>query len=198
VDVSNYQGSSINWASVKNSGKTFAFAKATEGLTYTDADFAKNWAGMKAARLIRGAYHYGHPGESAVDQANFFVNTVKPTAGDLQMMLDLETTDSQTPAQVEAWTAAFINQIKARTGRPGIIYCGYYFWTDSAGNGPNLNCPFFLAAYTSSTSGLIPTAWSTWSLWQYSDSGTVAGISGDVDLDCWNGTVAELNNLRLP
>ena len=102
------------------------------------------------------------------------------------------------PPAVEAWIAAFINQIQSRTGRPGIIYCGYYFWTDSAGNGPNLNCPLFLAAYTNSTSGLIPPAWSTWSLWQYSDTGTVSGISGDVDLDCWNGSVAELDNLRLP
>ncbi len=35
IDISHWQGS-INWTSVKNSGKTFAFMKATEGTTYTD------------------------------------------------------------------------------------------------------------------------------------------------------------------
>src|SRR5262249_39837308 len=61
IDASHWQGS-INWTSVKNSGKTFAFYKATEGTTYTDPTFAANWAAIKNAGLIRGAYHFGHPG----------------------------------------------------------------------------------------------------------------------------------------
>src|SRR5438270_1255441 len=63
IDVSYYQGT-INWTSVKNSGITFAIIRAGHGdtsgtgltSTGTDVNFATNWAGAKAAGIIRGAY----------------------------------------------------------------------------------------------------------------------------------------------
>jgi GH25 family lysozyme M1 (1,4-beta-N-acetylmuramidase) len=198
IDASHYQGT-INWTSVRNSGRVFAIVKATEGTTYTDPTFATNWTRMKQAGLIRGAYHFGHPGSDAVAQANRFVNVVQPQSGDLQLVLDLEVTDGRSPAQVWAWTQAFIAQIHTRTGRPGIIYTGFYFWRDSVGNPPNnLNCPLWLAAYTSSTTGLVPRAWTTWSFWQYTDHGSVPGVSGNVDLDHFNGSLTQLKALTLP
>jgi GH25 family lysozyme M1 (1,4-beta-N-acetylmuramidase) len=197
IDVASYQGYP-NWTSVKNSGKTFAFTKATEGTTYTNPYFATNWARIAAAGLIRGAYHFGRPGGDPVAQANYFCNVVRPTHGDLQMTLDIEVTDGKTPSQVRSWIVAFINTIQSRTGRPGIIYTGFYFWRDSAGNGSNLNCPLWLAAYVSNPAPYVPAAWSTWSFWQYTDTGSVPGVSGNVDRDAFNGTVSLLNRLRLP
>jgi lysozyme len=197
IDVASYQGYP-NWTSVKNSGKTFAFTKATEGTTYTNPYFATNWARIKSAGLIRGAYHYGRPGTDPVTQANRFCNVVAPTHGDLQMTLDIEVTDGKTPSQVRSWIVAFINQIKSRTGRPGIIYTGFYFWRDSAGNGSNLNCPLWLAAYVSNPAPYVPAAWSFFTFWQYTSSGSVPGVSGNVDRDAFNGSLTGLNNLRLP
>jgi lysozyme len=197
IDVASYQGYP-NWSSVKSSGKTFAFTKATEGTTYTNPYFATNWSRMKSAGLIRGAYHFGRPGTDPTTQANRFVNVVKPVSGDLQMALDIEVTDGKSPSAVRSWIVTFINRIKTLTGRPGIIYTGFYFWRDSAGNGSNLNCPLWLAAYVSDPAPYVPAAWSTWSFWQYTSSGTVSGVSGNVDRDAWNGTLSGLNNLRLP
>jgi lysozyme len=198
LDVSHWQGT-IDWNSVKNAGYVFAFAKATEGLTYKDPNFAANWQGMKSVGLIRGAYHFGHPGQDPIAQADFFVNTVRPVSGDLQLVLDLEVTDGKTPAQVWAWTQAFCARVKMRTGRPGIIYTGFYFWRDSVGNPTNnLNCPLWLAAYVSDPSTYVPPAWGTWSFWQYTSSGSVPGISGNVDLDYFHGSVTTLKKLTLP
>jgi GH25 family lysozyme M1 (1,4-beta-N-acetylmuramidase) len=197
LDVASYQGYP-NWTSVKNSGKTFAFTKATEGTSYTNPFFATNWARIKNAGLIRGAYHFGHPSVDPVAQADFFCNVVRPTSGDLQMALDIEVTDGRSPSQVRSWIVAFINRIQARTGRPGIIYTGFFFWRDSAGNGSNLNCPLWLAAYVSDPTPYVPAAWSTFSFWQYTSSGSVPGVSGNVDRDAWNGTLTGLNRLRLP
>ncbi|MBN9117679.1 MAG: glycoside hydrolase family 25 protein [Planctomycetes bacterium] len=197
VDVASYQGYP-DWTSVKNSGKTFVFNKATEGTTYTNPYFATNWSRIKSAGLIRGAYHYGRPGTDPVAQADYFINTVHPTSGDLQMMLDIEVTDGKSPSQVRSWIVAFINRISARTGRPGIIYTGFYFWRDSAGNGSNLNCPLFLAAYVSNPSAYVPAAWPYYTFWQYTSSGSVPGISGNVDRDAFNGSTSGLNALRLP
>ena len=202
IDVSNYQGT-VNWTSVKNAGNSFAFAKATEGTTFTDAYFKSNWANMKSAGLIRGAYHYGHPSVSATAQAQYFVNAVKAAGGfngsnSLQLVLDLETTDGLSPSQVWAWTQAFIAEIKTLTGRPGIIYTGYYFWRDSVGNpSNNLNCPLWIADYGVS-SPLVPSAWSTWTFWQYSDTGSVPGVGGNVDLDYFNGSLTNLKALCIP
>src|ERR1051326_5242697 len=39
IDVSHYQGS-INWGSVHSCGANYAFAKATEGVSYTDPNFS--------------------------------------------------------------------------------------------------------------------------------------------------------------
>jgi lysozyme len=198
IDAASYQGN-INWTSVKNAGLAFGFEKATEGTTYTNPYFARNWANMKSAGIIRGAYHFGHPGVSATSQADYFVNTVHPVSGDLQMALDIEVTDGRTPSQVWSWIQAFIARIQYRTGRPGIIYTGFYFWRDSVGNPRNnLNCPLWLAAYVSDPTPYVPPAWSTWSFWQYTDAGSVSGVSGNVDRDAWNGTLTGLNHLRLP
>jgi GH25 family lysozyme M1 (1,4-beta-N-acetylmuramidase) len=197
IDVASYQGYP-NWTSVKNSGKTFVFNKATEGTTYTNPYFATNWARIKSAGLIRGAYHYARPSTDPVAQANYFCNVVAPTSGDLQMMLDMEVTDGKSPSQVRSWIVAFINQIKARTGRPGIIYTGFYFWRDSAGNGSNLDCPLNLAAYVTNPSNYVPAAWPFYTFWQYTSSGSVPGVSGAVDRDAFNGSMAGLNALRLP
>jgi lysozyme len=196
VDVSHWQGA-INWYSVANSGRTFAFAKATEGLTYTDPNFATNWRNMQAAGLIRGAYHFCHPGSDPIAQANFFYNTVQPVSGDLQMTGDIEVTDGQSVAQIQSWGLAFAHQIQNLTGRPGIIYTYYYFWVDNCGDPDhNLNCPLWIATY--GPYPLVPQAWSTWSFWQYTDTGSVPGISGNVDLDYFNGSITQLQALTLP
>jgi lysozyme len=47
-----------------------------------------------------------------------------------------------------------MGQLQALTGKPGIIYTGYYFWVDNVGNpGDNLNAPLWVAAYTASPNG---------------------------------------------
>lgn len=194
IDVSKWQGA-IRWQSVRNSGTVFAFCKATEGLTIKDPYFATNWPAMRENGIIRGAYHFGRPGSDPLAQADLFVNTVKPTRGDLQLVLDFEAYDNKTPSQVWAWCQAFVNRIKARTGRPPIIYTGFYFWRDRAGNpSNNLGCPLWLAAYTASTNGLIPPAWNTWNFWQYTSTGTVPGVTGNVDRNYYNGTLAQLKS----
>src|SRR3954469_22613633 len=56
IDVSHHQGT-INWDAVAGDGVEFAWMKATEGATFRDASFARNWHQAGAAGLARGAYH---------------------------------------------------------------------------------------------------------------------------------------------
>ncbi len=60
VDVSDDQGS-IDWGQAKGAGIAWAYSKATESTNYEATTFAANWAGMKSAGVVRGAYHFFHP-----------------------------------------------------------------------------------------------------------------------------------------
>jgi GH25 family lysozyme M1 (1,4-beta-N-acetylmuramidase) len=198
VDVSSYQGGSIDWGAVKASGRAFGFAKATEGTGYQDATFNHNWAGMKSAGMVRGAYHFFHPSIDGTAQADYFVDWVNANggfvSGDLPM-IDLEVTDGVAPAGVVSATSAFLNEVRARTGLPVVFYTGLSFFQDTLGN-PNFSSyPLFIADYDGQNCPYIPTSWPDWKFWQYDDNDSVPGIPGNVDGDLFNGTLADLQAL---
>ena len=214
IDVSHYQGS-IDWQKVAGSGISFACAKATEGNTYVDKTFATNWKGMHAAGIVRCAYHFARPASNATSQALHFVQTVQNAGGyasskTLQLMLDLETNDKLGPKAVWAWVQEFVGEIKRLTGRPAIIYTGYYFWNGQVGAPTdNLDCPLWVASYTHPAPAGIPKAWpSGWTFWQYNDNGASApggaaghipGVSGkSVDVDYFKYSAATLAKFCFP
>ncbi|MBX7100547.1 MAG: hypothetical protein K1X89_22710 [Myxococcaceae bacterium] len=198
IDVSGYQPNT-NWAQVKAAGKQFAIIKATEGTGYVNPYFARDWAGTKANGMIRGAYHFFRPGTNAVAQADHFVSTMGALGdGDLPGMLDLEVTDGLGPSAVAAAVRAFVDRVEQRSGRRPIIYTGYYFWNGQVGNPQGYGSyPLVMAAYVSGCP-LIPDEWSKFTMWQYSSSGSVSGVSTRVDLDVFNGTLADLQALARP
>src|SRR4051812_10065238 len=150
IDVSNAQGSGINWASVKSSGGVyFAWAKATEGLTFNDADFTINAANAKAAGVIIGAYHFArydlHTGTSGADQeaAHFWSIAnpyIKGSGTYLMPMLDMEAaTTGYTKTTLSQWVNQWCSDIVAYARSNGItvkpvIYASRSFagtWFDS-------------------------------------------------------------------
>jgi len=74
IDVSGFQPPLNNQTL---SGLSFAFCKATEGLRIVDPYLSWNWQAIRSAGKVRGAYHEFAAG-SAVEQASFFVNAVRP------------------------------------------------------------------------------------------------------------------------
>ena len=117
IDVSSFQGA-FDWAA-KKGVISFGFAKATEGTTITDPEFARNWAQIKAMGFVRGAYHFGHPKDGAAANAQAFLAAVRAQGlerGDL-LALDLETTDGLGPAQVATFAQNWCAEVGAATGR---------------------------------------------------------------------------------
>src|SRR5947209_17300031 len=78
IDVSNYQGPNVNWASVRSSGVAFAWAKATEALGFNDGDFTINATNAKGAGVYFGAYHFAHPTNSPSSEAAHFWSIATP------------------------------------------------------------------------------------------------------------------------
>jgi GH25 family lysozyme M1 (1,4-beta-N-acetylmuramidase) len=196
IDVSNYQhpgNAPIDWGAVRGSGIEFAFIKATEGPVgcgggyYTNNWARRDLAESAAAGLYRGAYHFARPGDinSAVNQARYFVNAVGPMNGprDLPPVLDIESSCGLGPADLAAFARAWVDEVRALTGRTPIVYTYYYFWQDQLQNDASLaNLPLWIATYGARP--LVPAPWhGNWTFWQHSSTGAVPGIAGNVDLN---------------
>jgi GH25 family lysozyme M1 (1,4-beta-N-acetylmuramidase) len=220
VDVSHYDGS-INWTSVKGSGISFAWAKATEGVSTGDAYFAANMPGAKAAGIYIGAYHFAHPeSNNPTNEANYFWSVaggyIKSDGLSLQPTLDYETFSAPGGIPVGAtsyadWANKWCNVIVSKAAAAGVTVRPVIY-TSTCGAG-NLNTsvaqwipwianPSGLSAQTgspwSSTScnSASDEVWGSgvWSVWQYSWTTTVPGITiaGGGDVDVFNGTLAQL------
>ncbi len=196
IDVSVWQGA-INWGAVGSSGQKFAIARVSYGISTQDRYFAANWPAMKAAGLLRGAYQFFLPDQDAVAQANVVIAAVgRLGPGDLPVMLDMEDARGQSPATITAKLHQWVDAITAGTGRAPIIYTGAYFWDASVKTTDFSHLPLNVAWYGTNCPG-EPNAWAGhhWVFHQYSSSGSVAGISGRVDMNVFNGTLDDLRNL---
>lgn len=190
IDVSHYQGT-VDWQEVRQAGVEFAFAKATDGLTWTDPQFAANWPAMKAAGLLRGAYHFFEPADDPTEQAEFFLTTVQLAAGDLPPALDVETAGGSSTALwagVETW----LQTVAAKTGVAPFLYVSPDFANDNQAPASLAAYPLWIADYGTAQQPALPIGWTSWVLWQRSQSGTVSGVTGSVDLDLLNGSIAKL------
>lgn len=193
IDVSHFDGI-IDWAKVKGSGISFAFIKATEGSSFKDLTFSKNWNSSKAAGILSGAYHFFHASEDPQKQAEFFLNTMgKIGMGDLPPVLDWEL-HGGTRQQEIANALMWLEMVKSQSGKTPIIYCGRYFIGDLGNPIAVAAYPLWLAEYNPEPH--VPKPWSQYTFWQYSEKGSVPGISGKCDLnkglgdDSWLQSIA--------
>ncbi len=210
VDVSDHQPG-IDWSSVKASGITFAWAKATEATGYFATTFAPNEINGKAAGVYIGAYDFARPDlVSPTAEAAYFWSIagsyIKPDGRTLMPMLDFETFDGCVGASSYAdWANEWCNTIMAFAAAQGItvrpvIYTttaeACYLNSNSAQWIPWIANPSGENAQTGSpwdyTSYDYCNLWGGWTVWQYSWSGSVPGISVAVDLDVYNGNLSSL------
>ncbi|MTJ55957.1 glycoside hydrolase family 25 protein [Anabaena sp. UHCC 0253] len=203
IDVSNHNPP-INWQTVKNSKILFAIAKATEGATYQDPTFMRNWLGMKEVGIIRGAYHFFRPLKNPQEQVDNFISLVKFKPGDLPPVLDVEAwpekvgeqwksiTISQRIASVKAW----LDKVEEETGKKPVIYTSPSFWEEYMDNTQDFtDHPLWIAHYTSKAQPNVPA--NNWggkgyTFWQHTESGTVNGVSGKVDRNRFKGSLENL------
>ncbi len=195
IDVSLWQRD-LDWVALKAAGVSYAFTKATQGDNVTDPYFTKNWPAMKAAGVVRGAYHFFRPAIDAARQAAFFLQTVTLEQGDLPPALDVESSGGLTPAALALAIQTCLNEIERLSGMRPIIYTGPNFWNMSVAvpNAPAWTSDYLLwiANYTTALKPTLPKGWTTWANWQYTDQGKLNGCSTTVDLDRYNGTTDDL------
>jgi GH25 family lysozyme M1 (1,4-beta-N-acetylmuramidase) len=202
LDVSGYQGN-VNWSSVAAAGASFAYVKATEGVTYTSGYFGQQYNGSAGAGLIRGAYHFARPDtSSAAAQADYFVDhggTWRADGKTLPGALDIEynpkgaTCYGMSHSAMVDWITSFSNRYRSRAGRAPIIYSTTDWWSQCTGNyaGFGATNPLWIANY-SGTPLPLPHGWTSHTIWQYDDAGTFPG-----DQNTFNGTLGDLRTFAM-
>lgn len=205
IDI--YDGTgSVTWSAVKAAGIDFAIIKAAQGTYNSQPTFATDWSGAKAAGLLRSAYHFFDPTEDGVAQAQHFLSVVGTLAADdLPAMLDIECPDGSSNCLGTGASGAapasnihqrmwdWIHTVETATGKAPLIYTyGSYFSSNGIDTTGLQGYPLNIADVTTASCFNVPNPWSKAVIWQYSWTGTVNGIGGQVDRDRFLGTLAEL------
>lgn len=194
IDVSHWQGA-IDWAKVSSTGTRFAFAKASEGVSFRDTRFMENAAGIVAGGMVLGAYHFFRPLRDARDQAANFLRMIEGVLPRF-IALDVEVGGTETPYQLMAGIEMWLDEVSS--SRPGsrlFIYTSAAFWKAQGLDRFPASEALWVAHYTSQPQPKIPASFTDYVLWQYSDRGSVAGIEGHVDLNRYHGTAEEFQRL---
>ena len=199
-DASEFQAI-INWFLAAKDGKSIAGIRSTYGHTILDAMFKRNWQQSQKAGFRIWAYHYAVPGASpAQTQVAFMLDALHSVggykAGYLPPALDLEEDDGLTDVELRDWAVAFCEDLDAAINNPfqrTMIY-SYQSFIDAhpltfAALADRLL--WFPALGTNQPADVGP--FKQWAVWQYSDTGSIAGIRTPVDLDEWHTGLADLS-----
>lgn len=180
IDVSHWEGD-IDFQEVKRAGIRFVYMKASEGVSYIDPDFERNYREARKARLKIGFYHYVTAGseEEARAQARHFADVIWGKVYHGCPVMDFESFDSLTKDQINDVSTAFLQELREVTGKRVAIY-------SDANNATNTFdarlavYPLWIADYGVARPDMR-NHWKRWAGWQYTDAGRVEGIRGRVD-----------------
>ncbi|RPD75415.1 glycoside hydrolase family 25 protein [Lentinus tigrinus ALCF2SS1-7] len=200
IDISGYQPN-VDFKKVKANGISFVYIKATEGTTYKNPEFSKQYTGATKAGLIRGSYHFARPDTSSgAAQAKFFVahgggwskdGITLPGALDIEYGPKPHTCYGLKAAAMVAWIKDFSNTYHAKTGRYPPIYTTTDWWKTCTGNSAAFGStnPLWIAHYAPSI-GPLPAGWKYATFWQYASEGRNPG-----DQDEFNGSMDGLKKM---
>ena len=197
IDVSEYQGI-INWGKLKSNQKkdslSFLVVRGTAGKNHRDRFFKSNYREAKKIGIPIGVYHYYRPNERSKEQADYYIQNIKLSPGDLPPILDIEKISNvQSISKLKKGIKNWLEIIEDHYGVKPILYTYTYFYNTYLGDDFS-NYKLWIANY-SNVNAPLPN--NNWIIWQYSEKGRVEGIKGPVDLNVFKGTQQELKNILL-
>ena len=193
VDVSSYQGN-IDWEILSSQNIQFAFIKATEGSSYVDPYFEKNYSSAMKTNLRIGAYHFFSFESSGKTQAENFCGAVSYVDGMLPPVLDVEyygSYSSLSGAELENVRSELricIDEIEKNFGITPVIYATQKSKNEIIGD-EFLDCDLWIRSVYLRVSDNL-----NWSFWQYSDKQRLDGYNGEekyIDMNVFNGSLEE-------
>lgn len=187
IDVSTWNGN-IDWNKVKNSGVSYViirtgFRGSTQGSLVEDNKFRQNIKGATNAGLKVGVYFFSQAINEveAVEEASMVLSQVKGYKLAYPVFIDVEPSGGRADSLSSGDRTKVINAF-CQTIQNGGYRAGIYAnktWLSQKMNVSALSgYKIWLAQYNSKV-----TYAGRYDMWQYSDKGTVSGISGKVDMN---------------
>lgn len=192
IDVSHHQGEinyqeAVSMHGAKDSIQ-FVYIKVTEGTDFKDSRYDQNAEGFAALGMNYGFYHYYQPNKSAEKQALFYCETIKNYNFKLIPVVDIEVIGDLNKSQLVDSISVFINRVDAILESRPMIYTYVSFFNDYFDGTDLDNELFWLASYNRKNPYMKK---ENAIIWQFSERGTVNGISTRVDLNVAKSTFNE-------
>lgn len=183
IDVSHHQDV-IDWNKVKAAGIEFALLRAGLGIEnpkQIDSQFERNYSECKRLGIPVGAYHYSYAAnpEGAKRELEFFLKIIKGKTFEYPVMFDIEDkTLMKLPKSVLTENViAFCDGLE-KAGYYAALYSNPDWLTNRLDYARLKRFDLWLADWRKNPSKAF-----VHGIWQYSETGTVNGINGNVDLD---------------
>ena len=182
IDVSEWQGT-IDFNLVKAAGIDVVYIRVAEGADYEDPYWSQNYEGAKSASLKIGFYHYitALSEWEAQEQANYFYSLIKDHQMDCLPAMDFESFSTLSTEEINQIATAYLETLSTLTGIRPMLYSDAYnvgsIWSNAL-----TKYPLWVADYGVSqpkTTG----SWSEWMGFQFSDTGSVDGVNGNIDMN---------------
>lgn len=167
---------------------SFIYIKSTEGVSVRNKYYLADYRAARVNGFKCGAYHFFSTKTSGSAQANFFLRHSRFTHGDLPPVLDVEPTHSQIMkmggvnamfASIRSW----LNIVGRRTGVRPVLYVSQTFVNKYLPQAPDIkkNYNIWIARYGEYKPDVHLV------FWQLCPDGRVSGITGEVDVNVFNG-----------
>ncbi len=191
IDVSRYQ-ENIDWAAVKGAGVQFAMLRLGyrgygTGALVMDPYFQQNIQGAQANGIEVGVYFFSQAitPEEGAEEARFCLNTLKGYHITYPIVFDWESYDSSLEPRTDGLddkiltqcAVAFCEEVEA-AGYQSMVYSNLTYFYLHFDLNQLVDYPLWLAQYNSR-----PSFYYHFDIWQYSGTGKVPGIDGNVDLN---------------
>ena len=188
IDVSKWNGN-IDWTAVRNSGVSYVIIRcgyrgSTGGSLIEDPTYRKNIKGAKAAGLQVGVYFFTQAINEveAVEEASMVLNLISGQGVTLPVYLDVEASGGRADGigkDMRTRVCKAFCQTIQNSGYKAGVYANKTWFTSYINTASLTNYKIWLAQYAAT-----PTYTATrYDMWQYSSKGSVAGISGNVDMN---------------
>lgn len=197
IDVSEWQGD-IDFRKVRAAGIEMVYIRSSQGFSYEDSKFERNYTEAKKYGLKVGVYHYvtARTEEEAREQARFFISVVCKKEIDCKIAMDFESFGNLSKSEINKVALAFLKEAERLCNKELIVYSNTYT-ARNIFSGEITKYPLWVAQYevdNPSSNG----NWSTWEGWQYTSTGRVNGISGNVDRDQYTKNILMDGNSQIP
>ncbi len=184
IDVSRYQGE-INWTRVaEEGGVSYVYIKATEGANLVDRYYQYNITEARKMGLSVGSYHFYRAHISIEEQLANMTAVVRKEEQDLVPIIDIEVTNGVGQERFIRDLREFVARVTAYYGCKPMLYTYQNFYNKHL-VGEFRGYHWMIAKYKSEAPVLEDDV--DYIMWQYTQTGRIPGIRGNVDRSCLMG-----------